>query len=163
MRSALAVAMSLLLLGASACATDTTDEATPTPARTEEALGTGPVEVSLGEWAVLAEPDAVAAGEITFEVSNGGTDPHEFVVIESDKGPGDLPTKADGSVDEDRVDIVGEVEEIAAPAGDAVVAKELTLDLDAGRYALVCNLVEEEDGKTEVHFKLGMRSGFTVS
>ena len=165
MRSFIAsLMMCVTVFTAAACASDTADEPTAEPSPTQaEAASTGPVKVELGEWAILAEPEDVAAGEITFEVSNGGTDPHELIVIASDKGPGGLPTKADGSVDEEKVDIIGEVEELEAAAGDAVVSEELTVDLDPGRYALVCNLVEEEDGKTEVHYKLGMRSALTVS
>ncbi len=165
MRSCLAAFAIALLLAAAGCATDTDsgDDATPSATPTEEPLTTGPVEISLGEWAVIAEPDEVAAGEITFEISNGGTDPHEFVVVSTDEGPEDLPTKDDGSVDEDEVEIVDEVEEIPAPSGDAVVSEELTVDLEPGGYALICNLVEEEDGETEVHYKLGMRTAFTVS
>jgi hypothetical protein len=58
---------------------------------------------------------------------------------------------------------VDEVEEIPAPAADAVVSEELEVDLEPGGYAFICNLVEEEDGETEVHYKLGMRTAFTVS
>jgi hypothetical protein len=39
----------------------------------------------------------------------------------------------------------------------------LTLDLEAGTYVLLCNLVEEEDtGEVESHFAEGMHAMFTV-
>ena len=38
----------------------------------------------------------------------------------------------------------------------------LTVDLEAGSYVAVCNIVEEEDGETESHYQEGMRASFTV-
>jgi hypothetical protein len=38
----------------------------------------------------------------------------------------------------------------------------LTVDLDAGSYALICNIVEEEEGEPEAHYAEGMRADFTV-
>jgi uncharacterized cupredoxin-like copper-binding protein len=134
------------------------DAPTDEPQATEEVADTDTVEVELGEWSVFPDPDAVHADEITFEVSNGGQDPHEFVIVKSDLEPGELPTADDGSVDEEQVDVIDEVEEIEA-GGDG----EVEVDLEAGSYVLFCNLVEEEDGETEVHYKLGMRTAFTVS
>jgi hypothetical protein len=36
----------------------------------------------------------------------------------------------------------------------------VTVDLDAGNYALICNIWEEEE--QEAHYVMGMRSAFTV-
>jgi len=36
------------------------------------------------------------------------------------------------------------------------------VDLDAGNYVLICNIVEEEDGETVSHYQEGMRTPFTV-
>jgi hypothetical protein len=39
----------------------------------------------------------------------------------------------------------------------------LTLDLEAGTYLLLCNVVEEEEtGEVESHFAEGMHTTFTV-
>jgi hypothetical protein len=35
-------------------------------------------------------------------------------------------------------------------------------DLAAGGYVLICNVVEKDEGKTEAHYQLGMRTAFTV-
>jgi hypothetical protein len=36
----------------------------------------------------------------------------------------------------------------------------LTVDLDAGNYALICNIWTEEE--QEAHYSMGMRTAFTV-
>lgn len=116
------------------------------------------VDVTLQEWAVVADPDSTAAGDVTFNLTNDGPDdPHEFVIIRSDEAPDALPTDADGAVIEEEVDVVDEVEEIEV--GNTA---ELTVGLDAGSYVLLCNVTEEEDGEIESHYQLGMRTSFTV-
>ncbi len=115
------------------------------------------INVSLKEFSVTPDAPVGAAGDIKFNVTNDGTEVHEFVVISTDLDPGKLPTKADGSVDEDKVDGVDEVEDLAVGKSE-----DLTVDLDPGPYALVCNRVETENGETQAHYKLGMRTAFTV-
>lgn len=160
-RPIFALAALALLIGA--CSSGD-PESSPTPAPTE-ALSSGPVITDLGEWSVLADPQRVAAGEITFEVANGGREEHELVIVEANGlEPGELPTLADGSVDEEQLEILGDTDEIAA--GDE---EDLALELEAGDYILFCNLVHEPEGEdhaehseTEVHYKLGMRTGLSV-
>jgi hypothetical protein len=55
--------------------------------------------------------------------------------------------------------VLDEVEDIES--GDAA---ELTLDLEAGTYVLLCNLVEAEEdtGEVESPFTEGMHAMFTV-
>lgn len=36
--------------------------------------------------------------------------------------------------------------------------KELTLDLEPGSYVLLCNIIETENGQTEGHYRMGMRT-----
>ncbi len=121
--------------------------------------GGSTVEVELQEFAVVPSEASADAGEVTFELKNTGEETHEFVVIRTDLGALDLPTAEDGSVDEEGsgIEVVDEVEEI--PSGES---RELSVDLDAGRYVLICNIVEEEDGETESHYQEGMRAEFTV-
>lgn len=144
-----------------ACA-DGGDEATPLPTLEAAATptpGTGTVEVTLGEWSVLPDPESVTAGQVDFEVTNEGKVVHELVVIETDLDAGELPTVEDGSVDESKVDVLTEAEDI-----DAGGRADLAPDLEAGTYALVCNVVDEDDdGSVRSHYRLGMRTGFTVS
>src|SRR3972149_1476947 len=63
--------------------------------------GGGTVAVTLQEFAVVPAESSIAAGEVTFEVTNEGPDDvHEFVVFKTDLAPGALPTGEDGSVGE---------------------------------------------------------------
>jgi len=117
------------------------------------------VGVVLSEFVVEPEEDSVDAGEVTFAVDNQGGETHEFLVVEAASAD-DLPVDEDGAFDEEAFgedNVLGEVEDVAA--GDDA---ELTLDLDAGDYVLLCNLVEEEDGEVESHFAEGMLATFTV-
>jgi uncharacterized cupredoxin-like copper-binding protein len=119
------------------------------------------VAVTLQEFAVVPAQDSAPAGSITFDVENKGPeDTHEFVVIKTDLAPDALPTAEDGSVDEtgEGIDeVIGEIEDIAPGSKET-----LKVDLEAGSYVLICNVVEEEGADTLVHYALGMRTGFTV-
>ena len=114
------------------------------------------VKVTLSEWDVVAEPDSVPEGDVTFDVDNDGEETHELVVVKTDLEAGDLPAEDDGSVDEgaDGIDVIGETNEIDSADSDSRV-----FNLDAGKYVLLCNLVE--DG--ESHFQKGMRTAFEVT
>ena len=118
------------------------------------------VAVTLQEFSVLPAQDSAPAGSITFDVENTGPeDIHEFVVIKTDLAPDALPTAEDGSVDEtgEGMEVIGEIEDLATGATET-----LRVDLDAGSYVFICNIVEEEGGDSLVHYALGMRTGFTV-
>ena len=119
--------------------------------------GASEIRVALAEWTVEPSVIRVAAGEIYFLVDNLGPEhPHEFVVIRTDLAPDALPTIHDGSVPEDEIDLVGEIEEFA-PASSA----SMTLHLEPGSYLLICNIVEET-GAMESHYREGMRVALIV-
>jgi uncharacterized cupredoxin-like copper-binding protein len=119
--------------------------------------GATQVDVTLSEWSVTTSTATVEAGEIYFLVENTGPDdPHEFVIIRTDLAPGDLPTE-EGKVPEDEIDLVDEIEPFT-PGSSASIA----LNLEAGSYALICNIAEIEDGELESHYELGMYTAFTV-
>lgn len=121
--------------------------------------GGGTVNVTLSEWAVQRDKAELPAGSITFEVTNiGPADIHEFVVVRTDLAPGSLPVDSTGAVDEGGggMEVMGEIEDIEV--GDSA---ELTLDLAAGKYVLICNIYSEEEN--EAHYHEGMRTDFTVN
>lgn len=124
------------------------------------AAGGGTVKVTLSEWAVQRDKAELSAGSITFEVTNNGPDDlHEFVVIKTDLAPGSLPTDSTGKVDEEGEgieEVMGEIEDIEVGASGT-----LTLDLAAGKYALICNIYDEAE--QEAHYHEGMRTDFTVN
>jgi uncharacterized cupredoxin-like copper-binding protein len=137
------VAIGVLLLSAAGCGDDDDDEGAE-------------VDVVLSEFIVDPSEDSVEAGEVTFAIDNQGSETHEFLVVEAASAD-DLPVDDDGAFDEEADGVVDEVEDIEA--GDTA---ELTLDLEAGDYVLLCNVVEEEDGEAESHFAEGMHADFTV-
>ena len=102
------------------------------------------------------DPTSVGTGEITFKVKNNGTFTHELVVVQATDAA-DLPTKANGEVNEDAIPAgkaMGEVEDVNPDS-----TKTFKLTLPAGKYVLFCNSV---DG-AKVHFKEGMYADFTVT
>jgi uncharacterized cupredoxin-like copper-binding protein len=122
--------------------------------------GGGEVNVVVSEFIVEPEPESVDAGEVTFVIDNQGGDIHEFLVVDAASAD-DLPVDDDGAFDEAAFgedQVLDEVEDIES--GDTA---ELTLDLEAGTYLLLCNVVEEEEtGEVESHFAEGMHTTFTV-
>jgi uncharacterized cupredoxin-like copper-binding protein len=120
------------------------------------------VNVTLQEFAVLPDVAAVPAGSVTFVVNNTGPDDvHEMVVVMTDLGVRDLPVDSDGKVleDADGMTIIGEIEDIEIGA-----TEQVSLDLDAGKYLLICNILQTEpDGSLESHYKMGMSTAFEVT
>ena len=114
------------------------------------------VNVTLTEWAVVVDKASVPAGKVTFDVTNSSTFfKHEMVVLKTDLDPAALPADSTGKADEGTS--VGEVSELDKGATGSV-----TLDLAAGKYVLICNIVESGGGH-ESHYTQGMRLAFTVS
>jgi uncharacterized cupredoxin-like copper-binding protein len=97
------------------------------------------------EYLLAPDPAEAQAGTITFKAANSGSMTHEMVVIKTDKAAGDLAT-ASGEADE-----TGAVDEVELPAG---ATADLTVDLEPGHYALVCNIGD--------HYSRGMYADFTV-
>ena len=119
------------------------------------------VQVSEGETSPTAmflniDQATAVAGEVRFEVTNGGADTHEFVVLRTDTPAGELPIvgfegESDRiSEDAPGVKNVGETGDLKA--GEA---KTLRLTLKPGHYALVCNL--------QHHYAMGMHIDFVVT
>lgn len=114
------------------------------------------VDVSLEEFSVTPEPTSAPAGTITFHVTNDGTEIHEFLVVMTDLADDALPTNGDGSYEEDGAGTVL-IDEI--PTIYPLLSRNLTLDLEAGNYVLLCNMVDKAEG---AHYTLGMHAPFTV-
>jgi microcompartment protein CcmK/EutM len=137
-----AVALSILFLLAASCA----------------AQGGGTVTVNVREWAVEPDVTSIGAGTVKFVVVNQGAETHELVVVKA-ASVDELPLDADGAFDEASFgNVMGEVEDVAA-----LTQKEFTLDLEAGAYLLLCNIVDTEaSGEKDSHFSHAMYAGFTV-
>jgi uncharacterized cupredoxin-like copper-binding protein len=134
--------------------------AQPATTQAPSTTGSTTVAVTLQEFSVTPAQASAPAGQVTFQAKNTGPeDEHELVVIKTDRDPGDLPTKSDGSVNEEGagLDAVGEIEEFKVGT-----TQSKAFNLAAGSYVLICNVVEKDEGKTEAHYQLGMRTAFTV-
>ena len=127
----------------------------PTPAASA-AASPKTVKVLLSEWLVQARPKTVSAGRVRFVVRNAGSEEHELMIMRAD-GSSMMSTKSDGSLDEDMMkgDIVGQIMGI-----DSKQTKSKTFRLEAGKYMLVCNLV---DDMGDVHYAKGMHNTLRVT
>ena len=156
-----AAALTIAAVVLPACGGDDESTAETTGATTATGTESAPVAVTLQEFAVSADPASVPSGSVTFDVTNTGPDDvHEFVLIQTDLGATELLVDDDGAVLEDGegMTVVDEIEDLAVDD-----TQTLTVDLDAGTYVLICNILQEEpDGTLEAHYAEGMRTGFTV-
>jgi uncharacterized cupredoxin-like copper-binding protein len=113
------------------------------------AAPTGPVTASLKEFSITLGRATASPGSVTFNVTNAGTILHEFVVLDTDTAAGSLVVTADGTVSEDGLTVVDEIEDIAVGA-----TPSLTVNLTAGHYAIICNVPG--------HYAGGMHTDFQV-
>ena len=104
------------------------------------------------EYSISLDRSTVPAGKFRLAVQNTGAAVHELVAFRSDLPDGGLPVKGD-QVDENGVGITHiepEAEDI-----DPGKTKQVTLNLTAGRYVLICNIA--------THYAQGMHAVLTVS
>src|SRR3954451_20161847 len=132
------------MVGAVACSSSTSSTSTSAGGSTS-----GGVSATEKDFSIDLASSSAPAGSVTFNVSNEGPSTHEFVVIKTDDAPDALPTK-DGSVNEDQVTVVDELEDVAPSTTGT-----LTTDLETGSYVIICNVPG--------HYAAGMHTAFTVS
>lgn len=117
------------------------------------ALAGTTVEVELGEDGgelyVRPSVESVKAGTTTFAVANEGAMPHEFVLLRTDTPADDLPEADGGKVKEE-----GRLAYVPPITPDARTSY-VTLDLEPGKYVLLCNVPG--------HYGLGQYAAFTVT
>ena len=114
----------------------TTDSSETEPAATEPTADGDAVAVSMIEWEIIA-PTEYAAGSVTFEATNDGEFPHEFVLIRGESYD-TLPQAPNGAVDEDALaagDLIGRTDRF-----EPTQTASATWELEAGTYVLLCNI-----------------------
>jgi uncharacterized cupredoxin-like copper-binding protein len=113
--------------------------------------GEADMSVTLRDDAITLSPGAVAAGPLTLEATNEGTEIHEFEVFAVPDGvdANALPVEGDTAPADEMLQVIDEVEDIA-PGTSA----SLSVSLDPGSYAVICNLPD--------HYANGMHTTFTV-
>jgi uncharacterized cupredoxin-like copper-binding protein len=151
MKRATVAMVSLLALAGAACASQAV--AKPgAPKKPAPATVTLPKTVTVGEGDMFLTPSAntVAAGQVSFTVSNTGPSPHEFVIVKGD------PTGTTG----EEAGRVSEAGHVGGPEGPEIGninsghSKSLTVNLPPGTYTIMCNLPG--------HYLAGMHSTIVV-
>lgn len=118
-------------------------EAAPDPDQT--------VQVTLGtphEFAIGLSPDTISAGAVTFQVTNGGALPHQFVIVPHEGDPSSLPI-AQVNVDTTQVEVLAD----SGPL-DPAATFSATVELDPGAYVIFSNIGG--------HYTAGMYTAFTA-
>ena len=110
------------------------------------------VTVTLHDDGIELSTSSAAAGELSFEGVNAGSTTHEFEVFVVPEGvdANDLPMDGDVATADETLEVVDEIEDIA-PGTSAT----LSLNLDPGTYAVICNLPG--------HYANGMHTTFEVA
>ena len=119
------------------------------------ACGPTRVDVAMTTYKFALDKDSVPAGEVTFYVHNDAADlTHEMVIFKTDLPADQLPLNDEGIVDEEAagLTLIDEAADIEPGA-----SKNLTVNLEAGNYVLVCNI-----DSNEMHYSHGMYAPFTV-
>jgi len=146
-------AAAVVAIGMAACSstTSTTSSAAGTTVSTSESMTGMTIDATEKDFSISLGDDSVAAGDVTFHITNEGPSVHEFVVFQTNLAPDSLPVK-DGVVNEDaqQLTLVDEQEDI-----DANTTADLTVNLDAGDYVVICNLPG--------HYQQGMYAGLTIT
>ena len=123
------------------------------------------LKVELEEWGVSLDKQTVSAGDVRITVRNRGSEVHELVFIrlnDASLRTGNLPVAAHGGIEEGSMSAFGELVDEIEDIGPREKEGK-TISLPPGRYAVVCNVIEEEeDGSIEAHYSMGMHALLTV-
>jgi uncharacterized cupredoxin-like copper-binding protein len=103
------------------------------------------IRVRLTDFKITPSSARASAGKVTFTAANAGDEPHEMVVVRTDKPAGGLLDGKEAS----EAGSVGEIGDFAAGK-----TKTASFDLKPGRYVLLCNLPG--------HYTAGMRTSLVV-
>jgi len=162
----LSVLLSLVVLafGAAACGGDNEPGGATTGESTAQAQG-NVVKVELGEngkeYFITVDKATVAAGAMTFVIDNVGTIHHEMAIFKTDLAADKLPLTDEGKVDEEKAGLLAEAVYAKPLRGDEDHrirdgrGVNFTIDLQPGKYVLLCNL--------KGHYQAGQFIAFTVT
>jgi uncharacterized cupredoxin-like copper-binding protein len=104
------------------------------------------VSARMTEMRIADSVSSVAAGKVTFSVTNAGMMTHEYVVLRTSQPAASLPMSGGRASEAGHVGETGDM----APGA----TKTFTLNLRAGHYSIVCNLPG--------HYSAGMYTDLTV-
>lgn len=165
----LALGLALALCGAACGGSDESPgggaTTLPTGGLTSSPTGAGTAEttvnVTLREYSVIPAQASAPPNTVTFVAKNDGPKKtHELAVVKTDLEPGAIPKNADGTANENApgVELIGRIAEF-----EFGKTAERTFQLEAGRYVLFCNVLDEDEAPAlRAHYGLGMFASFTV-
>ena len=146
------VLIAALFAGACSSSTSTPSSTTSTTGDAGTSTAANTIAVAEADYTITLSPATVAAGDVTFTSTNGGKVEHELVIFKTDLDPAKMPTKADGTVDEEGAGVEhidSEIEDLSSGA-----SKSITVKLAAGKYVVLCNVGD--------HYSRGMYTTLTV-
>lgn len=124
----------------------------------------GKVDVEIREWNVTVSENAVPAGEVEVNIKNKGKEVHEMVLVKltTNDPVMRLPVDKNGAIDEKAMASWGKIVDETEGLEPGKKEKK-KLNLKPGRYAFICNMVEQEkDGTIEAHYSKGMAAELIV-
>jgi uncharacterized cupredoxin-like copper-binding protein len=128
-------------------------EMKPDPSASESpASDAADLSGTVREWGIELSSARSTSGEVSIGLTNGGTIPHEFIVVRTELTTEELLATVDPAsnrLDEAMLDAAGEQPEFAP--GEV---KLLTLDLSPGKYIVLCNIAG--------HFSNGMHASLEI-
>lgn len=105
------------------------------------------ITVKISEFKIELSSSIGKAGDVVFDVQNSGALLHEFAILKTDLAVEKLPLAPDGTVDEDKLELMDEIEDI-----DPTKSGKLTVKLDPGKYVIICNVAGHYASKMFVAF-----------
>ena len=126
---------------------------------------------TLNEFTIKLDRPTLPQGKVTLTVNNVGREEHELVLVKAN-AVSELPTKSDGSIDEEKIPAsakAGEIGHVAAHGTGSAA-----FDLAPGSYVAFCNIIDKMGamgsmgsgtmmgGSGHVHFALGMHQLIAV-
>ena len=124
-------------------------------------IKTSSLNIDLREWNLTINKESIKAGKVSISATNKGGEVHELVLIKMNEGmmmaTGRLPVSKHGDIEENKMNFGQMIGEIEGLTPGKKVKQEF--DLEPGRYAIVCNMLEQEpDGSLEAHYSMGMHA-----
>ncbi len=117
----------------------------------------GPIGIPADEYSFDGMPRRLTPGEHRLQLLNTGDEPHEMVIVRLKDGVSSVDEVLTFPEDEamTKVEIVGQ-----AQAEPGKKSEKVTVNLNAGRYTLLCFIPTGEGGPP--HFEQGMKTEFVV-
>jgi len=131
-----------------------TTTVTETEAAAGGAEGGNALELKMDDYFFDPKNGSAAAGPTTIEAPNEGSVEHELVVFKTNMDPAELPTEANGDVNEEKMDKVAESAG-EVPDVEPGESKSGSFELTPGKYVIFCNLPG--------HYAQGMYGTITVT